>query len=571
MKTSLRIAGVLLASLLFHSINNSLKAQVKIGGNPAIVDKNAILELESVRKGLLLPRLTDAGFQTLNTNTPIADGLLIYLTATSMGFTPGFYVRENNSWKRIDADGSASTPWRTNGNDGAAGQWLGTKNLFPLNLRTNNTQRMGIDGDGNFTFAGASYVFNNVTAAAPTENDVLIINSSGQIFKKTLNNVSVTSLQDLSGDLDLAISSSNTHTETGITTAGQVISLNLPVMADAATQQYGFITAADFDKLQKLTSAGGLTFADVVTDNTLGDAGGKFEWDAANKKWTLTLNAAGETHAGVVTTTDQTFAGNKTFLGNVILGDAAGTGEATVNSVLALNKADFVDPAGPETEYNLLLKNATNQVQAVTVPKWKMNAEGIAAITIEGGTPVDVTGSTADGKLAFEQVSTGTDFTIKNSGSNKIVFEMPSASETNRGLVTAGAQDIGGVKTFKSEIVAGSAAGNALNIQGGVTVKQRAFTGGTVGVGDYVLLVKGSGSSVVSADLPAAAANAGKVYIFNRLPQESVDPADEANSTVRITDNGGATVAEIDEPYTSLTILSDGTKWIVMSRNMAGL
>ena len=79
MRKSLRIASLIMASLLFFTYNN-LKAQVKIGGNPAVVDKNAVLELESTRKGFLLPRLDATGYGLLKASAdPITQGMIVYL------------------------------------------------------------------------------------------------------------------------------------------------------------------------------------------------------------------------------------------------------------------------------------------------------------------------------------------------------------------------------------------------------------------------------------------------------------------------------------------------------------
>ncbi|RPE12475.1 hypothetical protein EGT74_02675 [Chitinophaga lutea] len=560
---------MLLGALLFFSYSNSLKAQVKIGGNPAVVDPNAILELESTRKGLLLPRLTDAGFQLLNASPTIANGLLIYLSQPSGALQPGFYVRQNNQWQLIDASGGASSPWRINGNGFPAGQspWLGTSSANPFTIRTNNLPRLGIDENGVFNFTGTGYSFAGVGAAAPTDNDVLVINASGQIFKKDLSLVSVTSLNGLSGALNLDISAA-THAQAAFTTtAGSpVISLELPIMQDHTTQQYGFITAADYEKLKNLTAANAFTFADFVADDALANNGGKFEWTGT--QWELRLNEAGENRAGIVTTGAQTFAGDKVFKGNVTLGSASS--QLNINGPVMFNSLVDIDAAA--TEYNVLLSNSGKLLRSVTVPKWKFGGTGISGISIVDGatTHPAVAGTTADGTLTFEMVKTGTDFAI-TPGTNKITFDMPDASATADGLITKDAQEIGGTKTFKGEIVANGAS-NALKVDGGLKIKHRALdASGNVLESDYVLLVKGNnGSPEVPVTLQPAASNSGRVYVFTRLPQSGVSSDDESTSVVRIRD-AGTIVAEISEPYTSITILSDGTKWIVVSRSMGGI
>ncbi|WP_225155078.1 hypothetical protein, partial [Bradyrhizobium sp. NBAIM08] len=50
-------------------------AQLKVGDNPTNIQKSSILELESSRQGLLLPRLADT--VAINALTP-PDGMIIY-------------------------------------------------------------------------------------------------------------------------------------------------------------------------------------------------------------------------------------------------------------------------------------------------------------------------------------------------------------------------------------------------------------------------------------------------------------------------------------------------------------
>ncbi len=133
MRKSLRIAGVLLALSLSY---DSVKAQVKIGGDPAVVDPNAILELESNRKGLLLPRVTAAGFALLVGNSTPA-GMVVYLKeAAGDPRGIGFYVKTgsgNNAaaWTKMAGDNGGAGPWKINGNDVTLNDWL----VLPMGSR----------------------------------------------------------------------------------------------------------------------------------------------------------------------------------------------------------------------------------------------------------------------------------------------------------------------------------------------------------------------------------------------------------------------------------------------------
>lgn len=86
-----KLKFLLITSIVICSFQNS-DAQVKIGSNPEQIQKSSILELESVTKGLLLPRLPDT--IAINALKPV-DGMLIYLEKLPQS---GLYVRKNGSW-----------------------------------------------------------------------------------------------------------------------------------------------------------------------------------------------------------------------------------------------------------------------------------------------------------------------------------------------------------------------------------------------------------------------------------------------------------------------------------------
>ena len=88
---------MLLAFLLVTTLTN---AQLKVGDNPTSIQKSSILELESSRQGLLLPRLADT--TQINALNP-PDGMIIYLNADN-----SLRLRSNGSWKKIADMGAAS-------------------------------------------------------------------------------------------------------------------------------------------------------------------------------------------------------------------------------------------------------------------------------------------------------------------------------------------------------------------------------------------------------------------------------------------------------------------------------
>src|ERR1700745_205968 len=86
------------------------QAQLKVGDNPTSIQKSSILELESTRQGLLLPRLSDTA--AINALTP-PDGMIIYLNADN-----SLRIRSNGAWKKLASMADATANWSLTGNSG---------------------------------------------------------------------------------------------------------------------------------------------------------------------------------------------------------------------------------------------------------------------------------------------------------------------------------------------------------------------------------------------------------------------------------------------------------------------
>ena len=115
------------------------RAQLKLGANPAVINKSSILELESARQGLLLPRVPDTTVATMAT---APDGMIIYFTPDN-----SLRIRKGGHWIRLaDAQNAA---WLLGGNSvGAAVENFGTINSRDLPIITNNAERMRIKANG---------------------------------------------------------------------------------------------------------------------------------------------------------------------------------------------------------------------------------------------------------------------------------------------------------------------------------------------------------------------------------------------------------------------------------------
>lgn len=123
--------------LVILVIPSALKAQLKLGSNPASINKSSILELESSSQGLLLPRVPDTLVSTL---AAAPDGTIVYFTPLK-----SMLVRKNGYWRPIT---DAATGWLQGGNTLPSLSPLGTVNALALPFITNNEERMRIAPDG---------------------------------------------------------------------------------------------------------------------------------------------------------------------------------------------------------------------------------------------------------------------------------------------------------------------------------------------------------------------------------------------------------------------------------------
>ncbi|WP_412464290.1 hypothetical protein [Flavobacterium mekongense] len=150
-------------TVLFLLLSISLRAQVGIGTTTP--DASALLEVKSTSKGLLIPRVALQSTTDVTTIAAPATGLLVYNTAAHNDVLTGFYYWEG-SWKPLLAAASGGTAWALNGNIAASGNFLGTTNFNPLNIKVNNTLAGKIHPNGGITLG--------MNAAAHDSNSLAI-------------------------------------------------------------------------------------------------------------------------------------------------------------------------------------------------------------------------------------------------------------------------------------------------------------------------------------------------------------------------------------------------------------
>lgn len=162
MKPQLKLLKQLFLSTLFViGITFFTKAQQGVGVGTKTPDGSAMLDITSLNKGLLIPRIqTLTGINDATTITAPAPSLLIYTSINNLN--PGYYYNSGDAnlpvWVRLstgnDNVGNVDD-WSITGNKGLDNnKFLGHIDSVDLVFRTNNASRVTIKADGGFLALG---------------------------------------------------------------------------------------------------------------------------------------------------------------------------------------------------------------------------------------------------------------------------------------------------------------------------------------------------------------------------------------------------------------------------------
>ncbi len=353
---------IALAFVLFISASSAF-AQLKVGSNPTVINKASILELESDKQGLLLPRLSDT--TAINALTP-PDGMLIYL-ASPVATGRGLYIRKAGIWQRFMTDSSSLDKWSKAGDQLAGTEKFGSLNAQTIRMITNNIERLNIDGtSGNVNIA------KSLKVADTTTSGKLVVNDSVQ-FKNINSTTGITEM--------LVID----------TTTGAIRRTKLSPDAFKSWIVGPF---------SETTSANGLT---------------RKVGPGVNGVDTLVLHAASATTAGGVSATAQTFGGHKTFQDSLtaaktLLVGATGSANSTLQvqgSVSMSIRTITASTTITNTDYTLLV-DASGGAVTVTLPA--------PSTSINGRTYVikKIAGDLANDVIVNGPIENGTSFSLYN-------------------------------------------------------------------------------------------------------------------------------------------------------------
>src|SRR5690554_2667562 len=110
----------------------------KVGDNSLIINPNAVLEIESADRGLLLPRLELKATDNFEPLAAHVEGMTVYNTAASDAtvadenkVTPGYYYNDGTQWVRIVSSADIKTePWYSQDTNTEATE--NTENIYQM-------------------------------------------------------------------------------------------------------------------------------------------------------------------------------------------------------------------------------------------------------------------------------------------------------------------------------------------------------------------------------------------------------------------------------------------------------
>ncbi len=523
-------------------------AQLKIGDNPTTIQKSSILELESSRQGLLLPRLADTA--AINALTP-PDGMIIYLNTDK-----SLRLRSNGTWKKIADFSEATSNWSLSGNSGTnpATQFIGTADGQPLVIRTDNTERLRIDAAGNVGIGtnnptaklevDGTVKIQNMTAGT-NELDVLVLNADGSVYKRTMSSSAFeNAIKAINGIQKQTLSftaSANTSTDTVAIEnrdADSTIALYLPVQnGSGPAKPYGFLTYDDWQKVQ--SSIQTITIGAVASGSNVN--GASIIVDSTSRQ--IVLHAADATNPGIVTAGAQTFGGEKTFNDNTTV-----NGSLTLNSVNNNSSADSV----------LVITNGVIEKRQVSA-----SAFGNAIRSINGNR------DTAQG-FAFR--NSGTDLTVSTNNTDSIYLNVPDAADGVRGVVNTTSQTFAGSKTFTDSVVANKAiligaegnANSTVQVEGSLAMSIKTVTGNYTATAADNTILANTTSAAITLTLPDPTSFAGRIYTIKKIGTGGIDNQLTVSPGASTIDGGSPYVIYND--WTFVTLQTDGSNWYIIKK-----
>ncbi len=359
---------------------------VAINGDGSTADPSAILDISSINKGLLVPRIALVSTSTAEPVTDPQTSLLVYNTATSNDVVPGFYYWQGSGWVQVGSG-------RSNGTS--------TTNVSLTQDGTNVTLT---DSDGNTVSIPLAEInmAETITSLSLSVNDNDTPNDTSDDFQALIYADEDGTLSIL--NLSEAIASEETTTSISLT-------------RDSSTETY-----IDFNDEDGATTRLSLISSDASNSLVAGTDGGLY-FDAstltvAETNTSLSLNASGE----LVYTNEDADNANVALISTDANNDIAAGSDGGL----------FLDAVTSETNTTLSL----NAGELVYTNEDADNAN-VALISTDANNDI---AAGSDGGLFLDAITSETNTTLSLSA-GELVYTNEDADNANVALISTDANN----------------------------------------------------------------------------------------------------------------------------------
>lgn len=528
-----------------------IKGTVGIGTTQP--DTNAILDISSSTKGLLLPRLTHAQRMAISNPT---NGMILYDSDSSM-----IYLYHSNTWNYVPLSTppnaiSGASAWYLTGNSGTnpSANFIGTTDNEALVFKVNNVLSGKIDQNLNNVALGYQCTQSITTAT----NCTFIGYQAGYANTSGVSNTGIGSIA-----LVANITGSN-NTAVGMGALGSNTTGSNNTSVGAGSLRKNTIAAGN-------TAFGTSALASDTTGNN----------NSAIGAYSLQGNITGSnnTALGYYTLNVNTSGSYNTVMGT--------------NSMIANTTGTYNSSLG----YGALL-NGTTGARNVAI------GDSAGATNTTGSTNTFI-GTDADAASAALSNATAIGYNAKVGESNALILGGTGSYAVNVGIGTAtpgnfleinsGTGGVSGLRlkelpsgavlfmsntadvtqnnnnfyfdatNYRLSVAAGTSPNSTIQIGGslatGISTKTSGYTAGTQ---DHTILCNTS-AGPFNISLPNPSGATGRIYAIKKI-------SSDANAVTLVTYYGSSTIDgqstyTLANQYNSVIITTDGTSWFVIGKN----
>ncbi|GGN13114.1 hypothetical protein GCM10010967_56550 [Dyadobacter beijingensis] len=173
MKRNLLLLTIALASGCATYAQTKIKDGTIV--SPGLSNANAILELESANKGLLLPRVALEQTSIASPLNAHIAGMVVYNTATAGDVLPGYYYNDGSQWvKASGGSGGSTEPWNVQGGSTPAN--ANSENIYQTGNVSIGKNSSGVGSSTLQVYGSVSTPIRSVTQSVVlTEEDYTVV------------------------------------------------------------------------------------------------------------------------------------------------------------------------------------------------------------------------------------------------------------------------------------------------------------------------------------------------------------------------------------------------------------